>query len=74
MMLNRSRGNITGYSQREFLTCCLDRKYKSLVHFGKTFNTYTLYIYVSVDYNTSSNSERYFTCGVCNFENLTTKM
>ena len=47
--------------------CCLGRKHQNLVLFWKIFNSY---IYVSVDKDTINNSERYFTCGVCNLENI----
>ena len=45
--------------------CCLGRKSTKLSTFWKIAN-----IFISVDNDTINNSERYFTCGVINLENL----
>ena len=55
----------------ELMTCDLGRKHKNLVLFWKIFN---FCIYISVDYDTINNSGGYFTCGVCNLENIVTKL
>ena len=61
---------ITGYIQTERMTYCLSRKHQNSVLFLE--NIPFLYIYVSVDNDTINNSGKYFTCGVCNLENIVT--
>ena len=61
----------TGYIQMELMACCLGRKHQNLVHFWKIFN---FCIYVLVDNDAIKNSEKYFTCRVCDLKNLATKV
>ena len=56
----------TGYIQKELMTCCVGRKHQN--------SKFSFYTYVFVDKDKITNSERYFTYGVCNLENVVTKL
>ena len=56
----------------ELMTGCLCRKHKNVLLILE--NIQFLNVCVSVDYDTVNNSGRYFTCRVCNLENIVTKL
>ena len=59
------------FKQNSWLVVCLGGKHNNLVLFWKIFSSY---INVSVDYDTINNSGKYFTCRVCNLENIVRKL